>query len=101
MAQAKYKHLYNSKQWQQLRLQAFIRDLYICQQCNKTVSQDHTHRHAAIGNHIVKHNGDRVLFYDLDNIETVCKQCHDGHIQSIEKGGKGIQPIGLDGWPSQ
>ena len=107
-----YQHLYNSKIWigtakggyvDGLRHITFRRDLYRCQVCNKPVSADKRHRHehyAAVCNHIIKHEGDYQLFADPDNLQTACKQCHDQHIQSIEKGGTGKQPIGLDGWPA-
>ena len=51
-------------------------------------------------NHIVPHQGDFELFHDPDNLESVCKPCHDGVIQHQEKTGKEYDPtIGWDGVP--
>lgn len=94
-----YKRLYNSKQWKQLRLQTFLRDEYQCAICGKPVKDWYKHPHAAVCDHITPHKGEASLFYDPSNLQTVGKSCHDGHKQSIEKGGKGRLVIGVDGWP--
>ncbi|MEQ1955997.1 hypothetical protein [Mesorhizobium sp. CN2-181] len=42
---------------------------------------------AAVANHKVKHRGDPTLFFDLENVETVCKRDHDTLIQREEMRG--------------
>ena len=102
-----YHYLYSSKQWRGthkgkyrdgLRTSVFIRDLYTCKHCKVVVSDEARNRHkpyAAICNHIVRHEGNEDLFFDIDNLECCCKSCHDGIIQSMEKGGRMIRD---DGW---
>ena len=93
--------LYSRKAWVTLRHLVYIRDLGICQICKKAVSLNHKHRHAFIADHIKAHKGDEELFFDIDNVQCVCKSCHDSVKQSHERGGnaKVKQTIGVDGWP--
>lgn len=49
--------------------------------------------------HIRPHRGDPVLFWDYGNLQSVCKACHDGILQKLEKGGDFERETGLDGWP--
>lgn len=78
-----------------MRLDVFVRDYYRCAHCQSPcIGKANTPR-AAICNHIVRHKGNEELFYDESNLETVCKSCHDGLIQSMEKGGRMIRS---DGW---
>jgi|TARA_B100001057_G_scaffold467724_1_gene526144 hypothetical protein len=48
--------------------------------------------------HLKAHRGDLELFFDLNNLQAVCKSCHDGAIQSVEARGYDTA-IGADGWP--
>jgi hypothetical protein len=38
-----------------------------------------------VANHKIPHRGDPVLFWDINNIETVTKAVHDSLIQSEER----------------
>ena len=49
-------------------------------------------------NHLKPHEGDLKLFFDLNNLQTVCWRCHSGAIQSEEVLGYDTT-IGADGWP--
>lgn len=54
--------------------------------------------------HIKPHKGDRELFFDKRNLQSLTKRCHDKYKQSQDRGGKGFnqgstetgEPIG--GW---
>lgn len=48
--------------------------------------------------HKKAHKGDVRLFYDPNNLECVCKHCHDGDLQSTEARGYSTK-MGDDGWP--
>jgi hypothetical protein len=48
--------------------------------------------------HLEPHRGDRELFFDLANLQSVCWRCHSGPIQSEEARGSSVI-IGSDGWP--
>ena len=41
----------------------------VCQQCGRAASTDL--------DHIMPHRGDVNLFWDPDNMQALCKQCHD------------------------
>lgn len=42
---------------------------------------------ATVVDHITPHRGDQTLFWDKTNWQSLCKQCHDGHKQRLERGG--------------
>ncbi len=45
------------------------------------------------------HRGDRKLFWDSGNWQSLCKKCHDKHKQREERRGYSAA-VGADGWPS-
>lgn len=91
-----WRPLYKTAEWQRLRERVLVRDRYTCQRpaCGRLITQ----RKHAIVHHIKAHKGDRNLFFDEQNCQTVCKQCHDGDVQSAERRGYSAA-IGADGWP--
>jgi len=90
-----YHHLYNTKRWKQLRLTVFLRDNYTCAHTGTICSGGKNAPHSPVANHIVRHEGNEDLFFDIDNIETTTKAFHDSAIQSMEKGGRVMRS---DGW---
>lgn len=48
--------------------------------------------------HTKPHKGDPALFWNTDNLQSLCKPCHDRHKQREERGTE-RPPIGLDGYP--
>ena len=96
-----YRKLYNQKQWKVLREKVLFRDQYTCQHkgCNAMLKRGRTSPRSAVVHHIKPHKGDLELFYDINNLTSVCAACHNGDIQSIES--KGFDTtIGEDGWPT-
>ena len=95
-----YRRLYYTKQWKHLRKLALTRDGYRCQHkgCGKMLTSGRRWRNSAVVHHLQPHKGDIDLFYDLDNLQSVCWPCHSGDIQSGEALGYDTQ-IGDDGWP--
>lgn len=61
---------YNSKEWKTVRTEAFIRDNYTCVDCGQV-------GHQLEANHIKPRSRFPELALVLDNIETLCKKCHD------------------------
>lgn len=53
---------------------------------------------ATVVDHIVAHRGDRSLFWKRDNWQPLCKACHDGTKQRLERSGV-LQGCGADGVP--
>jgi 5-methylcytosine-specific restriction endonuclease McrA len=82
MASGLYKHLYNTKRWHRLRWDQLQRqplcELHLVQQ--EIVA-------ATVADHKVPHRGDEKLFFDENNLQSLCKVCHDGAKQQLEKSG--------------
>lgn len=95
-----YRKLYATKQWRVLREQALFRDAYRCQHkgCGVILRRGVSHPNSAVVHHIKPHKGDLDLFFNLDNLQSVCWAHHSGIIQSIENRGFDVT-IGNDGWP--
>lgn len=70
----------------------------MCKEPTK-LTKDRKDTKAATCDHIVPHKGDEVLFFNPDNLQTTCKQCHDSAKQHEEIHGYSKE-IGADGWPS-
>lgn len=89
-----YRRLYKTAEWRALR----ARQLAEQPLCERHLRKGQL-RAATVVNHRKPHQGDRSLFRDPDNLESVCKECHDGLIQSEERLGFS-KDIGADGWPT-
>ena len=52
---------------------------------------------ATVVDHKIAHRGDQALFWDRGNWQALCKPCHDGDKQQLERSGtvKGCTPGGL------
>jgi len=83
-----YKRWYKTRLWKDLR-EIQLQKNPICTRCGEV---------ATVVNHRVPHRGDWMLFNNPDNLESVCKRCHDSVIQREEIRGYGIT-VDLDGWP--
>lgn len=53
---------------------------------------------AGIVDHIKPHRGDRNLAFDPENLQSLCKPCHDRHAQSKDRG-LPVAGCDADGWP--
>jgi 5-methylcytosine-specific restriction enzyme A len=51
-----------------------------------------------VTDHKIPHRGNQELFWNQNNWQAVCKDCHDGVKQQIEKSGYD-KTIGVDGYP--
>ena len=84
--------LYGTR-WRKLR-RAYLHANPLCVMCK----EDGYVRAATELDHIVKHNGDRTLFYDRDNLQGLCASHHRGYKARLERSGKDTA-CGLDGHP--
>lgn len=90
--------LYTQRRWRKLRARHLDQN-QLCVMCKA----EGRVTEAKVVDHIVPHRGDMNLFWDADNLQSLCKPHHDVTKQSLEKGGTGKQPrptIGVDGWPT-
>lgn len=85
--------LYQTAAWARLR-HAQLSAHPLCIMC--LVTEDVTE--AKVVDHVKAHKGDLSLFYDANNLQSLCKPCHDKHKQRMERGGKAFA-IGVDGYP--
>jgi 5-methylcytosine-specific restriction enzyme A len=90
---AEYHGLYKRAIWLRTRKRK-LQEKPLCERCEAKGFV----RAANVVNHRVPHKGDLNLFLDWDNLESVCKECHDSTIQSEERLGYSKE-IGIDGWP--
>ncbi|PTK63367.1 endonuclease [Staphylococcus haemolyticus] len=73
----KYMEFYHSKEWRNKRKQVLLRDKYLCQSClrkgyvNPVKKGQRFYVH-----HIVELKDDWEKRLDMNNLETVCAECH-------------------------
>lgn len=81
---AGYKNWYKTKQWENLRIATFRRDLWTCQMehCRRNYGHRPSFLHC---DHIVPHRGNWERFIDRDNLQTLCQTCHNSLKQAQEK----------------
>lgn len=93
MAAPEVKRLYGTKRWFQLRHQQL--SLHpLCALCEKLGKV----KLAKVADHKVPHRGDEKLFFDPANLQSLCKTCHDGAKQQLEKSGT-LRGCDVDGMP--
>jgi len=69
-----WRRWYFTHRWHKLRAAIRERDLFTCGICCQVA----TGKGMAVVDHRVPHHGDEGLFWDEDNLWTLCKPCHDG-----------------------
>lgn len=90
---SQYSKLYNSRAWQFLRRQQLLAQP-LCKMCG-----DLGHLVGAeVVDHKTPHKGDLNLFLDQNNLQSLCKLCHDKHKQQQERRGL-LVGHGPDGLP--
>jgi len=79
-AAIEWRGWYKLAEWARLRLACFKRDRFTCQMCGKVSGR------GMVADHRRPHRGDRALFFDLNNLQTLCKSpCHDSLKQREER----------------
>ncbi|UYY60117.1 HNH endonuclease [Sphingomonas sp. S2-65] len=76
-----WRKWYKTAAWQKLRMAVLLRDLFTCQRCGK-IEADTSQ---LVADHKRPHRGVEALFWDILNLWTLCKPCHDGWKQREEK----------------
>lgn len=72
---------YKTSRWQKLRASVLLRDLFTCQMCKCLCSG----KGEAVADHKTPHRGDEDLFWDADNLQCICKVCHDSDKQREDR----------------
>lgn len=90
----RYHHLYNTPRWRALRrIQLAKEPLCLFCQAKGIVEQ------ATVVDHIRRHKGDTVAFYNPNNLQSLCKLCHDREKKILENREE-YHPINPNGWPT-
>lgn len=75
---------YNLARWcaepHGLRWQTLVRDMFICQMCGRGEADTSK----LVADHIKPHRGDPKLFWDIDNLQCLCRSCHDSDKAKLE-----------------
>jgi 5-methylcytosine-specific restriction endonuclease McrA len=77
------KRFYDSIRWRKIRGQVLSEEP-LCRFCHDLYGRD---TQANVVDHIVPHRGNYVLFFDRNNMQSLCESCHNGLKQAMEKGG--------------
>jgi len=97
------KGWYKTRAWASIRAKRLQRDGWQCRMCKAMLGtgrkSDDGPVRAAVVDHVIPHKGDRALFFNTDNTQALCKECHDTRKQRAERLGYDPTP-GDDGWPT-
>ena len=92
-----YYKWYYRKSWKILRNKK-LRQTPYCEDCFRY----HTMTHANEVDHITPHRGDVHLFFNEDNLQSLCEPCHSRKTMNesgLNKNKYNKQPININGWP--
>lgn len=78
-----WRRWYKTSAWQRLRWRVLVRDRFTCQICGRVEHETSQ----LVADHRAPHRGDEALFWDEDNLQCLCKPCHDGIKQRQERQG--------------
>jgi Restriction endonuclease len=82
-ANLEYRKWYKTARWQKLRMKVLIRDRFTCQMVGCGRVDGNTSR--LVADHKKPHRGDERLFWDEQNLQCLCKPCHDRLKQREER----------------
>lgn len=82
MKLSKHHKLYATARWQKLR----ARQLAVEPTC-RFCRGDGKITIATVVDHVKPHRGNMMLFCDTDNLQSLCKHCHDSRKQRMERSG--------------
>ena len=85
--------LYDLRRWRRASRQFLMANPYcaMCQAAGRVTL-------ATLTDHVQPHRGDLELFWDAENLQSLCAPCHSGAKQEIEKSGT-IRGCDADGRP--
>ena len=84
-----WRKWYYTSRWKKLRQEVLIRDNYTCQKTGVICGGYYPSDTSPVIDHIKPHRGDKALFWDAANLQTVSKGYHDSIKQREERGSGG------------
>lgn len=79
-----WRRWYDLAAWKALRWDTLLAAHFTCAMCRQVGRADGSD---LVGDHIKPHRGDREMFFDPNNVQCLCKRCHDTIKQAEEKRG--------------
>jgi len=84
---AAWRAWYRTADWRELKRFVHRRDDYVCQICGNVCAGKYPADDSPVADHKKPHRGDRKMFFDPQNVWTICKMpCHDQVKQREEQG---------------
>lgn len=77
----KWLFMYQSSTWRAMRANQLAKEPLCCE-CLK----EHRLTPATVADHIRKHDGNTDLFYDADNLQSMCGSCHSSKTDREDTG---------------
>lgn len=77
-----WRRWYGTAAWRRLRWSVLVDATFTCARCGQVGTGPDL-----VADHIAPHRGDRDLFFDRENLQCLCKACHDGAKQREERSG--------------
>ncbi len=90
--------LSDSARGKQLRKATLLKAMYLCEICGVALKRGRNHPQSAVVDHIKPHKQNLDLFWDPDNLQAMCKECHDGRKASQDALAERYE-VDADGWP--
>lgn len=78
---APWRAWYKTARWGKLRWQVLTEAQFTCAMCGRL--EGNTSQ--LVADHIRPHRGSEPLFWDRGNLQCLCKGCHDGRKQAMER----------------
>lgn len=69
---------YKTARWQKLRWMVLVQAAFTCAKC-AAVSEGA----GLVADHVMPHRGNAALFWNRDNLQCLCKHCHDSIKQQV------------------
>lgn len=88
-----WKSWYKTARWRALRQQRLLIDNYTCQRTGRLCGGKYPAPDSPVVNHKAPHRGSELLFWDINNLETVTKEVHDSQIQKEEQASLGERGV--------
>lgn len=76
-----WQSMYQTSTWRAMRLAQLAKEP-LCQECMK----EHRLTPATVADHAVVHRGNPALFYDPDNLQSMCASCHSSKTDREDAG---------------
>ncbi|MDI3335877.1 HNH endonuclease [Defluviimonas aestuarii] len=76
-----WRKWYSTKAWQSLSWKVRLEAHFTCAQCGRVEGR----KGQTVADHKIPHKGDEALFWDENNLQCLCKLCHDKVKQAEER----------------